>query len=312
MYKLEIDGVQLPPVYVAENNHDVDVARSNGLPYISWRGSKDMLIKLIFLPKLKKMFPYVKWDQLLGTNKAAKDDGLLYGKTVFVYDGKVEGECKIPIDEFAGDELNSVNIDKLADLKLLPKFMADIESCIKDNLMTLEYSHGWNRQQSLPIGSYGPGKSAANLIIVDVSYSIPFGIAATLLALCETMRGWCKADLIVTGGISLYFAYDDKLPSPKELRKMVPRANESKDFNKILVDHILGKPWDNVIVFGDNDTPSMYLSTREAISGTHVGKLWSYHTRRKDIAGYGEWIEELNIGCDDVAKDTSWCSCIKE
>ena len=61
MYQLKIGSINLPEIYVSETEEEDKVAVENGFPFISWRGDKEKLIKVIMLPYLEKMFPGIKW-----------------------------------------------------------------------------------------------------------------------------------------------------------------------------------------------------------------------------------------------------------
>ena len=330
MHQLKAAGVQLPKIYVCNDNADVEICRSNGIPYVVWHGKDDQLIKLVFYPVLKKKFPFIQWEQLLGI-KNIEDPGITYAQGSYNSYENVDGsksntECTIPLTEYCGDLTNKVNVEQLQDLKLLPKFLGEIADNIRENYADYLYIEGWNKKYGAPVGNYNPTGQAMNLIIIDVSASIPFGIAATLLSLAETMRANAQAGLIITGGVSLYFDINEPLPSPEELRRMVPRSNEGVMFAKILEEHIVGKHIGNVICFGDNDSPEnydynswedCYKDNRRAMKnityeGTQVDAIWGYHTDYyNELPGYCLWAKKLNPNAE-IHYDNTWCSCIKK
>lgn len=328
MHQLKAAGVKLPKIYVCDTNDDAKICRSNGIPFVKWKGSDDDLIKLVFYPVLVKMFPYIKWKEVLNI-KASKDPGVTYAKGKYNSYDNIDGEdsieeCTVPLSEYCGDLEHSVNVEQLQDLKLLPKFLGDIADNIRENYADYLYSEGWNKKYGAPIGNYGPTSQAMNLIIIDVSASIPFGIAATLLALADTMRSNAKAGLIITGGKSLYFDISEPIPSPSELRQMVPRSNEGKMFRRIISEHIVGKHIGNVICFGDEDCPSYWDDVDDkknydgprsmqdiSFEGTQIDAIWGYHTRYGDtLPGYCLWAKNLNPNAE-IHYNNSWCFCIE-
>lgn len=315
MHQLKAAGVKLPKIYVCDNDSDTEVCRSNGIPYVKWKGSDEQLIKLVFYPVLKDMFPYVKWEEILNID-SIEDPGIVYQKGTYNrYHGSHHGECTIPLTEYCGDLKHKVNVDQLQDLKLLPKFLGDIADNIRENYADYMFVEGWNKKYGAPVGHYDPTSQAMNLVIVDVSCSIPFGIAATLLSLADTMRTNAKAGLIITGGISLYYDIDDELPSPQRLRRMVPRSNEGEMFAKIIQQHIVGKHIGNVICFGDNDSPEFFSYGENSVKnlsfeGTQVDAIWGYHTRYNELPGYCLWAKKLNENAE-IHIDRTWCSCIE-
>lgn len=326
MHQLKAAGVKLPKIYVCDNDADVQTCRQNGIPYVKWKRSDEDLIKLVFYPVLKKMFPYINWEKQLRISHLT-DPGITYARdSVNYYGESMEGEeCTIPLTEYCGDLENKVNVEQLQDLKLLPKFLGEIADNIRDNYNDYLYVEGYNKKLGACVGQWNPMQEAENLIIIDVSASIPFGIAATLLSLADTMRSNAKAGLIITGGISLYFDINDPLPSPEELRRKVPRGNEGTMFAKILEEHVIGKHFGNIICFGDNDAPEMcdyeswkdyYNDDKRAMKNvsyenTQVDAIWGYHTDWSNVLpGYCHWAEKLNPNAE-IHYDRTWCSCIK-
>lgn len=238
------------------------------------------------------------------------------------YDVEVDPYQEVDLAEYAADETAMVNLDKLDELGLLPSFLGDVYSCVKRNLLQASWEEGWNKRLRAPMGNYHMcGGEGDNLIILDVSHSIPEGISSTMLTMIDTMRSKVDADLIVTGGDSLWFGKDDELPSPEELRRRVPRSNESYMFNDILVEHVSLHDWDNVIAFGDNDTPIYDDRTARALSSVKVGRFWHYHTGRflmtwnGDVerrCGYAKWDSLVAEVKEPPSFDTSWCKIINE
>ena len=225
-------------------------------------------------------------------------------------------EDKLSIEDYVGDLSSSVDIDVLQKLKLLPKFVGDIADCIKRNLSdNMYWTEGYTKKLGVPLGNFHGRRELPNLIIIDVSWSIPDGIASTMLALADTLREQCNADLIITSMRSGYYPAGSELPSPQTLRDYYGRSNESAEFMAILDKHIAGREFGHVITFGDDDCPGSignYIDWHTGESGsiampnTKVHMLHCYHTRRKQVTGYGRWVLEC---CPDVEceYDTDWC-----
>ena len=233
-------------------------------------------------------------------------------------------EEKIPVDRYCADMASSVNIEQLQELGLLPKFMDDIATAIRMNLEgSMRWMDSWNKRLSACVGNMVYTESLPNLIILDVSWSIPEGISATMLELIETLRDRAEADLIVTGGTSKYWSRDEELPSPARIRGMIPRSNESTCFAAILREKITGRKFGNVISFGDYDNPYRYgtlegnnLKINEdftktfGLQGTEVKRCLHYHTIHKDRTGYAKWCKAISPGCEEVF-DNTWCKVMR-
>lgn len=330
-YKLKLGNIPLPELYVCRNSADAEKMRENGIPYIIWKGTQEELIKLVMLPTLKKLFPHIKWSKVLKIRQrkelvvhvpGSENDELVdTSRTIINKDGNKNVadvanserlfscrntviENDVELGAFVGDF--EVNIEELQALKLLPEFMDDITTSIKKNLYGYNWYDGYNKKLKCCVGNFNSGNNLPNLIILDVSFSIPRGIADTMLALIDTLRSQANADLIVTGATSYYWKAGTQLPTPKELRKMVPQGQESYMFNDILDNHILGKKWGHVIAFGDNDTPRIRIDRDH--SGTSVKEVWHYHTW--DITakcGYAKWVSDVDKNTIEH-HNTKWCN----
>lgn len=235
------------------------------------------------------------------------------------YDGF--DEDRLAIEDYVGDLSSSVDIDALMKLGLLPAFVGDIASCIKRNLsQSMQWTEGYTKKLGYPLGKFNCKAELPNLLIIDISASIPDGIAATMLTLADTLRSQCNAELIITSRRSGYYPLGAELPKPQTLRDYYGRSNESAEFMAILQKYVAGREWGHVISFGDCDNPGPLdraydWHTHEYISvcmaNTKVHQVHHYHTGAyafgTDIeTGYARWVREC---CPSATQtfDTSWC-----
>ena len=337
MHKLDI-GIKIPDVYVCEDQTEVKQARHYGLPYvIRPKGMSDeLLVGYMMYPTLEKKFPHIRWEQVLGIGE--------FMNTVIVYvPGDPEAEahisptgdsdiadiaedervfhggfdigeldyCPRMLDEYVGDQSARVNIEELQALNLLPTFLSDITDSIKRNLYGYDWTEGYNKKRGIPLGNFNAIRERKNLMILDISGSIPRGISATMLTLIDTLRTQANADLIITGSTSLFYGTGEPLPTPQWIRDHCGYGNEAKQFYDILAKHVLGQEYGNVIAFGDEDCPEYYgryygEGKMPDMSGTKVGKLWSYHTRQNKTPGYARWVKQLGLDVDEEVS-TKWC-----
>lgn len=370
--RVSMEGVPLPRLYIAENNSDIREARDAGIPYIKWTQGNEALVKLLLRPVLEKMFPHIKWNQVLGKKPSGRslivncpgdvvehepveieidpdfdndariseqfeieekgyDPDLEWKDNAGVADAKRSfsgggGEpCysydRVSVWNYMEDASCCVDLDALQHLGLLPKFMGDIADCVKVNLSNrVRWTEGFNKKLGVPVGNFAASGELPNLIILDVSGSIPRGISATMLAMIDTLRSQVSADLIITGSNSGYYKMGTELPTPDQLRAAYRFGNECREFYAILNKYIAGRKWGHVISFGDNDAPQAFLNgwcnddnegdeTLE-LTGTEVKAVHHYHTRYRDTqTGYAGWVHGL--GCSpEEHYDTSWCNVI--
>lgn len=222
----------------------------------------------------------------------------------------------VPIDEFCFDEASHVNVETLQALGFLPKFMDDAAKAIRINLENrMMWRECWNKRLGAAVGDVDYSTEAANLIILDISGSIPEGISATMLRLVDSLRTQTNAEVIITGSTSMYWGDGDELPEPEWIRQHIGYGNEARVFFKILRDHIQGRHFGNVISFGDNDSPYYRFNPNDTpennpLVGTKVDRVMHYHTSFTKETGYARWVK---IFCPDAEQviDTSWCEVMR-
>lgn len=383
--RVQIDGVELPRLYIVENNEDMRIAKENGIPYIKWNDGIESLIKILLRPTLEKMFPHIDWYAVLGHKRVMRTkiyevshvreprDPSTINHADYDYDKMIKSQLahdpskfiieteddEIPeefadiatgdrsfsddhehdrygentymhsysIEQYIGDLSSSVDIDVLQRLALLPKFVGDVSDCIRVNISnSMHWTEGYNKKLGVPVGRFDNSKQLPNLIILDISASIPRGISATMITLIDTMRNQCDADLIITSRRSGYYPMGTELPSPDTIKQYYGTGNEGVEFASILEKHIAGREFGHVISFGDNDNPidaykwgwtepeqfGMGCSFSPKMMGTKVHKVHHYHTYyRNKETGYAMWVKDC---CPDVDMefDTSWARCMKD
>lgn len=220
---------------------------------------------------------------------------------------------RLDIEDYIGDMSSYVNIEMLQRLRLMPAFIGDILDCIKLNMTSgIYWSEGYNKKLGLPVGRFDSARQLPNLIILDVSGSIPRGISATMISLVDTLRSQLSADLIITGSNSRFYPMGEKLPDPQAIRNMFGFGNEARDFFKILSNNIEGKKYGHVFSFGDDDCPEYFNNSRmnmPVLVGTSVECVHHYHTWAERSTGYAKWCEMLGGGtrCE---YDCDWCNII--
>ena len=352
MHQLKIGNIQLKKVYVCSPSEAKD-ARAKGIPYIvkpkSW--TDEQLAKAVLYRTLCKLFPYINWaNRFFGcaewnaekrmpivnvpaeyrenpgfdTNGCATDemqvsDGYRMTAGGFDEDGDESWRTN-SIGEFFGDFGSYVNLEELQQLRILPQWMDDIATAIKTNFNSMAWWDGYNKKLGVPTGYYSDGSDAPNLIILDTSGSIPRGIAFTMISLIDTLRHQANADLIITSGRSKYWAANEELPEPEELKGLVGGCNEATQFYQILRNRILGKHWGNVIIFGDNDAPTdrrLYHGANRdkqrdkaaikdtELQSTRIDNIMAFHTYSKDVPGYGLWAQQAAPNAP-ITFNTKW------
>jgi len=254
------------------------------------------------------------------------DDDVIYemadassGERLFVGGGgPVIVEHNLDLEDYVGDLSSCVNIEVLQRLRLMPAFIGDILDCIKINIGSgMRWREGYNKRLGIPVGRFDTARQLPNLIILDVSGSIPRGISATMISLIDTLRTQLSADLIITSNHSRFYTMGDELPDPQRIRDIFGYGNEAKEFFGILTRNIRGRRYGHVFSFGDNDTPSYYCSDMPSLEGTVVQHVHHYHTGTSywgdssGKTGYAKWCHML-ASQPLEEYDTSWCKVIED
>lgn len=272
---------------------------------------------------------YVEYGETDGCDTEVKDDVLIEesdisnGERLFEVGqtAKMVEEERLPIETYVGDMSSYVNIEMLQRLRLMPAFIGDILDCVKLNLTSgIYWREGYNKRLGLPIGRFDASRQLPNLIILDVSGSIPRGISATMISLVDTLRSQLTADLIITGSNSRFYAMGETLPDPQRIRNMFGYGNEAYEFFAILDRHIKGKHYGHVFSFGDDDCPEYYSRHYgeckcPCLGGTTIEHVHHYHTGHwwdgDKFTGYAKWCHMLSK--KPISEfDTSWCKVIND
>lgn len=338
MHRLKYDGIPLPEIYICRSRSEAEAIADAGIPYVITHRSDEEIIKIILYRTLKNRFPYIKWEDVLGISQyesaivfvpgchveseVGMFDGDPMGRAVDIAEGERTFDSKgtewdmkrVDLSTYCADAAAHVNIEQLQALHMLPKFMDDAVDAIRMNLEDrILWRECWNKRLGSCVGEFDYTSEAPNLIILDVSGSIPDGISATMLELIDTLREQANADLIITGSTSMYWSRDDELPDPEIIRTKIGYANESYDFFRILREHVANRHFGNVISFGDYDQPC-YCNERffrGCIDGVEVDRVMHYHTISNECrTGYAKWCHEACPECEEVF-DTSWCKVMR-
>lgn len=285
-------GVRSPDLIVLDGQETLP---SEGLPYVrvpssvyNDRNLASLVVMKMLYPKLVKKYPYIKWQMIVSN--------LGFGEDTFA---SVAFEN---VDEFVGTLLRDdrfVDMDVLAQLDLMPHFMLNIREAIKLNLSSsMQWEYGYNKRLGCCAGNIRPQRMPHNLVIMDMSSSMPTGLVAAMLSMMATMVDICHADLIVTSAYSFFWKNEEVSGlDPTYVLKKVGRCNESKMFCKILEN--IDLVYDNVIAFGDTDNPSRTVHDviERKMTAPKIGKLYSMFidnynicwNSKEKIAGYAQW-----------------------
>lgn len=214
------------------------------------------------------------------------------------------------LKDYIRDSSVYVDITKLKELKVFPVWLEKIEDAIKTNIHNFA-SYNANMYNKKLEGMYGsldltsPDK---NLIIIDISGSIPKGVSSTCLALAKNLSESFYADILITGSKSTLYPYENI----QELNIDTIYTENGMDNDQTWFKNLLTgeeKKYKTAIVFGDNHSPCSNWSNKfntdtktisrkdgQKMCKWTIDKLISFHTNStKEIAGYADWFTPKEI-----------------
>ncbi len=281
-----------------------------GIPFIRVRDEDiPKMIKILEYQVLLKSFKKLKFPD--GFRTYLKEKGFRFKDVDMVYTTSIMSECsssdfyeekEFSIDE-ALEQAAIVDMQKLMDLDLLPPFFKTLEeSIMSDALNQVSFNRGRFNKVTDSFGTFKFKPEERNLIIVDISGSIPSSVSATMILVSANLVERYNADLLITGSKSVLYDRDQvyKLNS-SDIFKEIGTDNDQIYFRKIIREY---KTYNNVVLFGDNHYPghawnnehnygSKYIPVNDGIEQcnfTILGDIISFHTTEtKVVCGYGKW-----------------------
>lgn len=306
--KITSKRVQLPPIFLVETEDDFKEL-PKGLPYIVG-SEKDLSFITIFLEFqvlykscIKTGIP-IRWLDCLrriGYKGSQREFTLHSGGEYFA---SSEGDRTISVDEFVETQY-LVDFDRLSDLKILPVWLEDLKASVQTNIIdeVMFNPTAFNKQLGLNIGASAVKHNMKNLIILDVSGSIPGAIVKTITSLAKLMSKRFYADIMITSGKTVLIDYDAVQESDIiEIARKSGCGNEGEMYAEIVKQP---KEYNTVICFGDNDSPMGYMrgSDKSIKCNFKVNTLYSLHTEGKkttNLAGYCRVFEpKTTVRVDD-------------
>jgi len=288
--------IELPPIFLVENEEDFK-ALPKGLPYIIGTQAELNFItiflefQVLYKSCMKTGIPINWLDCLkkLGYNKV-RDYEISSGGTF--EESSNGGGSKIEIDEFVEDRY-FVDFERLSALKILPKWLDDLRSSIETNIIDeVQFDPtAFNKQLGLSIG-YGSLKhNMKNLLILDVSGSIPRAVNLTITNLAKLMSKKFYADIIITGGKTVMIEYEKVQESNIiEIAADCGFNNEGEMYKEIVEKE---REYNTVISFGDDDSPVHFSKIGELKPKFKIETLYSLHTNKdsNNVTGYAKYLK---------------------
>ena len=210
--------------------------------------------------------------------------------------------------EYVKDSVAYVDIEKLKNLNVFPTWLDTLEKAVHTNIHNFAVFNNnmYNKKLEGMYGGIDLISPHKNLIIIDISGSIPKAVSSTCLAMAKNLAETFYADLIITGSKSTLYAYE--LLGSLDIEGLYDENGMDNDqvYFKNLVTGDERK-YKTAIVFGDNHSPcrkwtNSYNKGSRSISRKEgkemckwtIEKIISFHTSNKreddnNMAGYADW-----------------------
>lgn len=214
-------------------------------------------------------------------------------------------DSKNGFKDYIRDSAVYVDIAKLKELNVFPVWLDKIEDAVYQNIHNFAV-HNPNMYNKKLEGMYGGIEFASpsrNLIIIDISGSIPRGVSSTCLSLAKNLSETFYADLMITGSKTTIYQYENLHElNINTIYQENGMNNDQYWFKKLLTSE--ERHYKTAIVFGDNDSPGeVWGISPEGVYDTRISdkdgqkickwkvdKLISFHTKGTEhIAAYGRW-----------------------
>lgn len=218
--------------------------------------------------------------------------------------------------DFIKDSSAYVDIQKLKDLNVFPIWLDKIEKAIETNVhnFAIFNNNMYNKKLEGMYGSLDLTSPDRNLIVIDISGSIPKAVSSTCLTLSKNLAETFYADLLITGSKSTLYPYEElHTLNIKTIYSENGIDNDQAWFKKLVTSD--KRHYRTAIVFGDNHSPCQvwnneYNKKVKEISREDgkkmcqwtIDKLISFHTTSMEkTAGYADWFQP-----SEIEKITDW------
>ncbi len=213
-------------------------------------------------------------------------------------------------DTFIEDVSCYVDINVLKSLNVFPIWMQDLETALTTNIHNhmLYTPNSYNKKLGGMYGNMELQSLPRNLIISDLSGSIPKAVATMELTLAKHLGESFYADILFTGSKSILYTYEElHTLDVKEVYDEVGLNNEAVMFRKLLSSD--DRVYNTCICIGDNHSPLASWHNCGALSQAagkrlcrwKINKLISLHTTSNtDLAGYSDMFEPKEV---EIIKD---------
>lgn len=324
MYKLlESKKFEIPKLFFVTEKEDLKELPL-GVPFIF--GDiylEEYIVRLLeyevlYQQAVKSGYPF-NFKKILRDNGYDDITDFHYGSSVYmdivtegIYNEKFELEELEELNRHKSDDFKRfvkdsscyVNVEKIKALNVFPIWLDTIEKAITTNIHNFAVFNNnmYNKKLEGMYGALELSSPPRNLIIIDISGSIPRAVSSTCLTLAKSLSETFYADLMITGSKTTLYPYEEIYTlDVSRVYDENGMDNDQVYFKKLLTSE--KRIYKTAIVFGDNDEmghnwSNQYNKKTKTISNIDGKKLckWdidhliSFHTKGiEHLAGYSRW-----------------------
>lgn len=254
------------------------------------------------------------WDRTYALEYVT--DGVIEKSVIEDYEFSADG-VQSKFKEFVKDNSCLVDMQVLKSLNIFPIWLDVYEKAVTMNVNNyLLYDYNlYNKKLDGVYGALISSSPTRNLIIIDISGSIPRAVSVTCLASIKHMAESFFCDVLITGSKSTLYLYENLHTLNIDTIYDENEMDNDQTYFKNLVESEK-RVYNTVIAFGDDHSPcypwsNTYNRDNNTISKEDGKKLckWefkkgiSFHTTStRNLVGYLDWFEFE----DGVEHMTDW------
>lgn len=224
-----------------------------------------------------------------------------FDKTLEEFNCYRSGEFK----RYVKDGTCYVHLDKIKELNIFPIWLDKIEEAISTNIhnFSMFNPNMYNKKLEGMYGNIELSSPSRNLIVSDISASIPKAIGTMQVTMAKFMSETFYCDLLITGKKTKFIPYEEIYSMDMQaIYDECGNAQECIEFRKIITDEV--KEYNTCIIFGDNHSVcdswggSNVVSKKEGkkLCKWDIKKMIAFHTTEPGtIPGFGDWFDPKDI-----------------
>jgi len=314
------NNIELPKLFLIRDREEIKNLPL-GIPFFlsTDEDIEDYLIRLLEFEVLynnciKTGYPF-NFKKILENNGFKDIENFSWQRTVYMdyvtedmlddnYDKELEkfncyrsGEFK----RYVKDGTCYIHLDKIKELNVFPIWLDKIEKAISTNIHNFSAFNPnmYNKKLEGMYGNIELTPPSRNLIVSDISASIPKAIGTMQVTMAKFMSETFYCDLLITGKKTKFIPYEEVYSMDMQaIYDECGNSQECVEFRKIITDEV--RDYKTCIIFGDNHSVCDGWGGEKRISKERgkelckwkIHKMIAFHTTEYGVMpGFGDWFD---------------------